>query len=489
MVLFMQGVMNSADTIVAISSAVGAAARMIVRLSGEAAHLIARGMIEGRHLDEHGLEARDTKGGSAFLCRLWPGVMGWVYWLIRPRSYTGEDLVEFHIPGNAVLARMLLDEIVRRGARQAEAGEFTARGYFNGRMDLTQAEGVAAMIAAHSEREMRAARQLLGGELARRLRPVMDGIAQALALVEVGIDFSDEDVTFLSADEVREECRSAQAGLGAILDESARFERISHEPRIVLIGRPNAGKSTLLNALAGAARAVVSEVAGTTRDAIWAEVRLKRGVVRVVDVAGIEEGLEFGVQGSVEESIAMQMRSRAMREVETADAVVWVEEVSVVGERVELGRDVDLVVWTKVDVLDGERKDERQKQKELKTEKADKASASSVRRNVCPTDSKACPTELVSAKTGEGMALLRGWLDRLAFGVEGGAGLALNARHVAAMDEARESLARAGEAVEAGAEVVAMELREALDALGGVLGKMSPDDLLGRVFSRFCIGK
>jgi tRNA modification GTPase len=452
---------NALNTIAAISSVVGAGARIIVRVSGAEAHRITRELAT----------VTDAQGGAAFQSRVWPGAMGWIYWFVKPRSYTGEDLVEFHIPGNPVLARMLLDEIVRRGARQADAGEFTARAYFNGRMDLTQAEGVAATIGAHSERELRAARQLLAGELARRLTPVMDAIAQALALVEVGIDFSDEDVTFLSVEQVRERCSIARGALDTILAESARFERLTHEPRIVLVGRPNAGKSTLLNALAGRERAVVSEVAGTTRDAIWAEVRLARGVVRVVDVAGVEEGSGFGVQGSGEESIARQMREQAMREVGGADLVILVREALDGREMVELERKVDFVIKTKVDLL---------------TDEVGKETKERGRQECLPHHQ----IHHVSALTGYGTDALRHRLDELAFGTEvGGAGLALNARHVGAIAEAREALIRAHSSVEAGAEVVAMELREALEALGGVLGRMSPDDLLGRIFSGFCIGK
>jgi tRNA modification GTPase len=353
---------------------------------------------------------------------------------------------------------MVLAEIVRLGARHAEPGEFTARAYFNGRLDLTQAEGVAATIGAHSQRELRAARQLLGGELARRLRPVMDDVAQELALIEVGIDFADEDVTFLSAEQVRERCGGATAALDALLAESARFERLSHEPRIVLVGRPNAGKSTLLNALAGAERAVVSEVAGTTRDALWADVRLARGVVRVVDVAGIEEGSGVRVQGSAEGDIARQMREQAMREVATADLVVLVEDVSARTERPELARTPDLTVRTKLDLVPS-----------FEVEQA------------------ACA---VSAETGAGMEALRAHLDQLAFGpTAAGTGLALNARHVNLITQAKEALARATDAIPAGPELVALELRDVLDALGGVLGRLSPDDLLGKIFSTFCIGK
>jgi tRNA modification GTPase len=446
--------MDARDTIAAVSSAVGVGARMIVRVSGGAAHGLARQLAPvGR-----------IAPGAALSCRIWPGVMGWVYWFTGPRSYTGEDLVEFHVPGSPVLGRMLLEEIVRRGARQAEPGEFTARAYFNGRMDLTQAEGVAATIAAQSERELRAARQLLAGELARRLTPVMDDVAQALALVEVGIDFSDEDVTFLSAAEVRARCAAAIGVLEGILAESARFDRLSHEPRIVLVGRPNAGKSTLLNALAGRQRAVVSNMAGTTRDAIWAEARLARGMVRVVDVAGVEEvGSGQWAVGSAGESIARQMWEQAMRAVGEADLVVMVVEPAAADGEVKLPRAVDLVVMTKVDLIEDKGRQE------------------------CLPHLKRLEG---SAVTGAGMDELRGRLDELAFGATAsGSGLALNARHVRAIGEARDALSRAVESVEGGAEVVAMELREGLEALGAVLGRMSPDDLLGRIFSRFCIGK
>jgi tRNA modification GTPase len=362
-------------------------------------------------------------------------------------------LVELHLPGNALLAKMALGEVIGLGARAAEAGEFTARAYFNGRMDLTEAEGVAAMVGAQSEQELRAARQLMAGELAKRLRPVMDLVAETLALVEVGIDFVDEEVTFISAEEVVKRSREAEALLGTLVEESARFERLSHEPVIVLVGRPNAGKSTLLNALAGEERAVVSPVAGTTRDVIWAEVVLGRGVVRVVDGAGIEGVGDRGEGLGEEGKISREMQLRARGAVEEADVVVLVREVGDQGAAVDVGREADLVLRTKVDL------------------------------------GSAGEGEMgVSARTGEGMGALREALDRVAFGQDGaGAGVALNARHLKLIEEARAALRRCGEA--GGAEVVAMELREALDALGGVVGSVSVEDVLGRIFSRFCIGK
>lgn len=213
----------------------------------------------------------------------------------------------------------------------------------------------------------------------------------------------------------------------------------------------------MLNALAGRDRAVVSNVAGTTRDAIWTEVKLARGMIKLVDVAGIDTLNNEAVIDSARASIARQMHEQALREVATADLLVLVEELPTQAESIRLERRPDLVVRSKADL----------------------AAA------IAEEDGLT-----VSAKTGAGLDALRVTLDRLAFGTEAAtSGLALNARHVRALAEARDALGRAEDSTGAGAEVVAMELREALDALGGVLGWVSPDDLLGRIFLQFCMGK
>jgi tRNA modification GTPase len=469
------------DTIVAISSAVGPAARMIVRVSGPESHRIATTIASAL-----------PPPGSALRCQLRFADLttpGWVYLFAGPRSYTGEDLVEFHITGNPLLARLLLDAIVALGARHAEAGEFTARAYFAGRMDLAEAEGVAATIGAHSEQELRAARQLMAGELSRRLRPAMDAAAETLALVEAGIDFSEEDVSFISGDEIDRRVGEIDALLDDLVSGSARFEPQAHEPTFVLVGGPNAGKSTLLNALAGRERAVVSPVAGTTRDILSAEVRLRRGIVRVSDVAGIEEALSSPVPSDPSADIERQMQQQARRALESADRVILVREVGDQHEVLQLPREADVVVRTKTDLVG-----------------ATLVSPSGVREEgdtgVAPTHAAdrnpagrhlAAGAIHVSAKTGEGMGELREALDRLAFGETSGGGassLALNARHLGSIAEARSALSRARSiARDGGAELIALELRESLDALGRVLGQVTPDDVLGRVFATFCIGK
>ncbi len=440
--------MISSDTIAAISSAVGQAARMIVRMSGRDADRIASSIVRQ--------EIGAGKGGEAIFTQLYFHdlvVPGWIYRFKGPRSYSGEDLIEFHIPGNPLLARMLLDELLRLGARAAEAGEFTARAFFNGRIDLTAAEGVAATIGAHNQQELSAARQLMAGELARRVGPLMERLAQMLALVEAGIDFSEEDISFIAIEEVSNGTEEIKSALEDLYEQSARFERLTHEPSFVLVGRPNAGKSTLLNALAGGPRAVVSAVAGTTRDALSAEVAVDRGIVKVIDVAGVEEAAPAAGE------IARQMHERALRTVDEADFVVLVRDVTDSRPILELARKADLVVRTKIDLSSGS---------EIESGLA------------------------VSAQSGQNMDLLRTRMSELAFGVStsASASLALNSRHLQAIDDAITSLNRAQLAVNScGAELIALELREALQSLGQILGQMTPDDLLGRIFATFCIGK
>jgi tRNA modification GTPase len=438
--------MITGDTIAAISSAAGSAARMIVRVSGPRAWQVATGLCPDAHLAP----------GAATSARLrFRGMTlsATLYSFRGPRSYSGEDLVEFHLPGNPLLARMILDEVVATGGtRLAEPGEFTARAYFHGRINLTEAEGVAAMISAHSEEELRAARQLLAGELARRLRPVMDLMAETLALIEVGIDFSEEDVTFLPAAEVAARLERGDAMLSEIVEHSARFERLAHEPRAALVGRPNAGKSTLLNALARRPRAVVSPIAGTTRDVLSAEVALERGMLQLVDVAGIDDSIPC-------DEIGRQMRDHALRELQTADLVLLVHDGSSRQSPMPLDHVPDLIVMTKGDLRPG----------------AGIAGVAGIH---------------VSAVTGENLDALRHRLDELAFGSRSaGAVLALNARHLQAISSALAALARAAAIPNTASELLALELREALDELGRIVGSISPDELLGRIFSTFCIGK
>lgn len=440
--------MSPSDTIAAISSAVGNAARMIVRMSGGGAHSI---------LSRIAPNLPDAPVCHTYLRIRGLRISSWVYVFTAPRTVNGEDVVELHLPGNPLLSRWVLEELIQLGARHADPGEFTARAYFNGKIDLAQAEGVAAAVSAHSQAELDASRQLLAGELSRRLHPIMDNIIQTLALVEAGIDFVDEDIRFIQNEEARRRLDDVVAHLNQLRSDSIRFEPLNHWPTMVLVGRPNAGKSTLLNALAGNERAVVSPVAGTTRDVLSAEIALIRGSIRLLDVAGLESP-PVSVSAPLN-WIQQQMQHRAQREMETADRVILVKELSDRGDDPPLPRTPDLRVYTK--------------------------------RDLNPDVPPPCDGITVSAASKSGLDELRRVMDDLAFGHESGGKLALNARHLECIASAKSSLHRAGALVDedAGHELLAHELRDALDALGRVLGEVTPDDVLGKIFSTFCIGK
>jgi len=358
------------------------------------------------------------------------------------------------------LAQCVVDQLILRGLAQATAGEFTARAYLNGRLDLSAAEGVQACIAASHEGELRAARQLMAGELSRRLAPLMEQVTATLALVEAGIDFSEEDISFITNAELVSRVDLIRLELQSLMHAAPVLQAAAHCPTFVLVGAPNAGKSTLLNALAGYDRAVVSAVSGTTRDALSANVVLPRGLIEVIDVAGLDDASSDIAEHAAERLIAQQMQARALRAIESADFVVHVID----GNRpihVAWPREPDLVVVTKSDT------------------KSDVGNASHVHGDV-----------YVSALTGDGISTLRDALDRIAFTrADTTAALALTARQTEALGRATDALRCATEGNNRGAEMTAFDLRAALNALGDVLGHVTPDDVLGRVFASFCIGK
>ena len=444
------------DTIAAISSVAAPSARIIVRLTGPNAFNIATEISDVAQVSH----ARAMAATLSFDRLIFPVC---IYAFKGPGSYTGEDSIELHLPGSPVLAKMLLGELYRRGARSAEPGEFTARAFFNGKLELTQAEGIAATIAAQSEAQLRAARQLMSGELSRRLLPLTDSLAQTLALIEVGIDFTEEDVTFLANEEIARRIDDADESLADLLDQSQRFEQLNHQPHIIFAGRPNAGKSSLINALTGQARAVVSPIAGTTRDVLSAPLDLPDGQVWLIDAAGLEASVsgDKAVFASARD-IDEQMQARADLAIESADHVIGIVDGTDTQEVLKLGRPYDLLVSTKSDLP-------------------------------CPVlgDIRGPTVIRVSSKTGEGLPQLRNSLNQLAFASAGNsAALTLNRRHLQAIEEARQALAgAAARVIENAPELVAMDLRDALDQLGSITGQVTPDDILGRVFSAFCIGK
>jgi tRNA modification GTPase len=313
----------------------------------------------------------------------------------------------------------------------------------------------------------------LAGELARRVRPILDQIAETLALVEVGIDFSEEEVSFLSADDLNERIGRAVEQMDHLRNQSQRMEALSHEPVVVLVGRPNAGKSTLINALAGHERSVVSHQAGTTRDVLWTPIVLKRGIVRMADVAGLQTAPSGQTPGA---AIEQAMQRRAAEAIESADVILLVQSTDDTQPPVSLTRPIDLIIQTKAD-LKGE-------------EPLGPIESASPSTPAGPIALPDLPGRVVvSVHRSWGMETLGDRLDVICFGQTDRGTFALNTRHLQHLADADAALSRAASAIGHGPEVVAMELREALDQLGAIVGSISPDELLGLVFSKFCIGK
>ncbi len=477
--------MNLADTIIAVASAPGLGARGVIRLSGPMTRAI---------LDEHliasgaGLAARRSEPAPLFGCaaaRLGFRAHALPCVVLRyesPRSYTGDDAAELIVPGNPHLLGMIVDDLLARhrrdGVRLAQPGEFTARALLNGRLTPEQAEGVGAVIAARNDAELRAAGRLLSGAAGSEFRALADEIASALALVEAGIDFVDqEDVVPIAPHELRARLGASIGALDRMIGPGAAGEARRAAPRVVLLGAPNAGKSALFNALLGRERAIVSDTAGTTRDVLEEPVALARliGVaagfgpesVVLADLAGLDAALAS--RGAID--AAAQRAARAA--VESSDVIVWCDPagrfdprelgVALAGKRVIRAR-------TKGDLL-----------------RADEAAGARDALAVCALDGWGVP------------ALARAIADAAEHLEHAGgqAEAALLPRHRRAAGAARESLRAALELLNDDAangplrepELVAGALRAALDELGAIAGRISPDDIIGRIFATFCVGK
>ncbi|HVU65233.1 MAG TPA: GTPase [Phycisphaerales bacterium] len=448
----------SHDTIVALASGIGRSDRALVRLSGRHVQEIVgrlcadRAPTEGIRAAVLRLGDDVTELGMPCLVSLW----------ISPRSYTGEDAAEILLPGNPVLVGRVIGRLRQiPGVREAEPGEFSARAYLNGRMSVEQAEGVAALIGARTDEQLRAARSLRSGEAGARYRAWADEAATLLALVEAGIDFTDqEDVVAIGPEALASRIGALIGSIENSLGSGAGSERSSGLARVVLAGRPNSGKSTLFNALLGRRRAITSHVAGTTRDAIVEDVDLSRDVpcgprIELVDLAGLDEGGD---------EIDRASQERAGEEVAGADAVVLCDpsgrfDVEVPGDA---HRPI-VRVRTKADVPIGH------------------STSASV--EVCALD-------------GWNLGVLRRAIADAATAARG-SGAWLIPRHRRTLGSAAEALARARSSVRSGRgsgalpnpELVASHLREATDRLGELVGRISPDDVIGRIFATFCVGK
>jgi tRNA modification GTPase len=396
-----------------------------------------------------------------------------VLYFATPASFTGEDVLEIHAHGSPVVLERIVARCIALGARHARAGEFSERAFVNGKLDLVQAEAVADLIAAGSLAQARAALRSLDGVFSARVRALFEALVRLRVYVEAAIDFPEEEIDFLADGEVLGMLRRLRSDLDALLAEARRGQRLRDGLHVVIVGRPNAGKSSLLNALAGRERAIVTSIPGTTRDVLETTLQVGSAELTLVDTAGLRDSSD---------PVEAEGIRRARAELARADLALLVIDAS--REPGELAPDLAalgaecppeaerLLLANKWDLVPASEQSGRL---------AVLGAASADARALLP----------ISAASGEGLDALRDALAARAGATEAGGSFSARARHVAALESVAAHLA-GGERQLIGAragELLAEELRAAQQALGELTGTYSSDDLLGEIFSSFCIGK
>ena len=454
------------STIAAIATPPGSGGIGVVRISGPKAEAVACALLGGVPEPRAASFRRFRAADDTLLDE------GLALWFPGPNSYTGEDVLELQGHGSPAALPLVLRAALAAGARLAQPGEFTQRAYLNGRMDLAQAEAVADLIAAGSAAAARAAVRSLSGEFSDRVNALAMGLLQTRALCEASLDFPDErDVPV--AVELAGPLASLEHACRALLAATRGGVRVTATPRVVLAGRPNAGKSSLLNALTHEDTAIVTPVPGTTRDVLQVEVELAGVGLTLLDTAGLRDTVDVVEQEGVR---------RARAAVVNADLVLYLVDSA---DNEALAAAADDIQAMNLDELPGQ--NAATERLLLVASKTDLAGAGA-------NDAALLPDALrVSTATGEGLDALRTEiLRRLGRGSGEGVGaFSARERHVQAVREALHYLeaARAADNAKAGGELVAEELRLAQDALGAITGRTVPDDVLAEVFGRFCIGK
>jgi len=445
--------MQNADTIAAIATAPGRAGIGVIRVSGPAAEQIARA-ITARSLAPRTAVACDFLDGNGEAID-----QGIALYFRAPHSYTGEDDLELQGHGGPVVQRRLLRRCLELGARAAEPGEFTRRAFLNDKLDLAQAEAVADLIDASSEQAARGAMRSLAGEFSRRIEALNASLVELRALVEAALDFPEEDIDVITRGDVKRRMASLQQELEAVTGAARQGQLLREGARVVLVGRPNVGKSSLMNRLAEEEVAIVTEIPGTTRDALRQEVLIEGVPLHVVDTAGLRETTDTVERIGVD---------RTWREVGLADVALLVTEA---------GSALDAEDQAILDRLpESARKVFVNNKIDLSGEPPSSAAGENGRQ------------VRVSALTGAGLPLLReAILEAVGWQPAGESQFLARERHLQALQAAAEAL-RAAQGQEA-PELVAEELRLAHQALGRITGEFTADDLLGEIFSRFCIGK
>ena len=441
------------DTIVALATPPGTGGVGIVRISGADSEHIARAMLGSLP------EPRVATYATFLNMRGEPLDQGLALYFPGPASFTGESIIELHGHGGPVVLSLLLDAAVELGARLAEPGEFSKRAFLNDKLDLAQAEAIADLIDSGTAQAARAALRSLKGAFSDAVNALSEQLTTLRMYVEAAIDFPEEEIDFLADDELGERLAACASAFETLLS-SADVGRVMRDGyQVVIVGKPNAGKSSLMNRLSGEETAIVTEIAGTTRDVLRERINIDGLAVELVDTAGLRDNPD---------RIEEEGIRRARKALSEADAVLWIQDATEpmpdrIEEPVPEGVPVT-IVRNKIDLT------------------GDAA-------GVAEGDT---PVVMLCARTGEGLDALRRHIRELAgFRDLGEGAFTARRRHVEALRAGKKHFDAGREALRAerAGELLAEELRLSHRALGNITGAFTPDDLLGRIFSEFCIGK
>lgn len=454
------------DTIAALATPMGEGGIAVIRVSGSEAFTIVDPIFRPKGI-------RNRKPSEAESHTVHYGHIIWKDEIIdevlvsvfrSPRTFTREDVVEISCHGGALTTKLTLEAVLNAGARHAQPGEFTQRAFLNGRLDLTQAEAVADIIHARTELSLKAANEQLAGKLSKRIEALREDLMLVLAHVEAHIDFPDEDIAPDTHDQLLGKLRDGSVFVEQLLRTAREGKILRNGVRCAIIGRPNAGKSSLLNQLLGHDRAIVSETEGTTRDTIEETASIRGIPIIFVDTAGIRES---------KDEIEAEGIRRSRKAVDQSEIVLHIIDASAALHEMDRGfldefkSKKRLIILNKVDLQSQISKEEMEVHDIVIS---------------------------VSARSGSGLDELKDALSAIIW--EGqvqseNLEIAISARHQTALNRTRDGIERSEQALAIGEslELVAMDLRIAVEAIGEIVGKTSTEDLLDKIFSQFCIGK
>src|ERR1700744_257294 len=450
------------QTIVALATPSGSGALGIIRLSGPDAITIAKSVFKGKDLikqESHTIHFGNVVDGDMILDEVLMSLF------VAPRSYTRENVVEISCHGSAYIIESIIKLLIKRGARGAKPGEFTLRAFLNGQMDLSQAEAVADLIASNSKASQQVALQQLRGGFSNQLKTLREQLVQFASLVELELDFSEEDVEFANRDQLKKLTHDITRIIGSLIQSFELGNAIKMGVNTVIAGRPNAGKSTLLNALLNEERAIVSHIPGTTRDTIEEVLNIRGVNFRLTDTAGIREATDAIEKIGVE---------RTMEKISQSAMLIYVYDAEQI-TLAQLDQDLDslqkpgisiLTVANKIDLLSAEQI------AALPRTQQDAVISAKEKFHIDDLKNKIYHTAIKSQLTGHET-------------------LVTNIRHLEALQKTEESLLRVLNGIDGDitSDFLATDIKQALHYLGEITGTVTTDDLLENIFSKFCIGK